>query len=105
MGFPNYTEYPTIHTIFLRVYAYYYYFTKQIVNDCKTKTMKTKSIVFLAIFSLLLLLGSCSKETRDAVDCLRNPEDCYLDEENALELQSAIEVDSISAVSTLPVKD
>lgn len=67
--------------------------------------MKTKSVFYLAMFSFmaLLLLGSCSKETREAVDCIRNPDDCYIDEDNTLELQGVIEVDSTATVSELLV--
>ena len=63
--------------------------------------MKTKSVFFIAMFSFmaLLLLGSCSKETREAVDCIRNPNDCYIEEDNTLEPQSAIEVDSTAAAT------
>lgn len=67
--------------------------------------MKTKGIIFLAMFSFsaLLFLGSCSKETREALDCVRNPDDCY-DDENSRELQGVIEMDSTAAVLKLPVK-
>ena len=67
--------------------------------------MIRKSIVFLALFSFtaLLWLGSCSKETNEALDCLRNPDDCYIDDDNSHELQGVIAVDSTAVVSKLPV--
>ncbi len=53
----------------------------------------------------LLLLGSCTKETKELADCLRNPEECDIDEGSSQELQGVIEVDSTAAFSKLPVRE
>lgn len=70
--------------------------------------MKTKSTFLrLSMFAYmaLLLLGSCSKETNEALDCFRNPDDCNIDENNSLELQGVIAVDSTAVVSELAVEE
>jgi hypothetical protein len=68
--------------------------------------MKTKNI-FLVMFSYiaLLLLGSCSEETDDLLDCIKDLQSCENDEGRSQELQDVIEVDSTGAVSRLPVRE
>jgi len=68
--------------------------------------MKTKSMFLVMISCIaLLIIGSCTKETDDLLDCIRHPNECQEEDGSSQENQVGIEVDSTAIVSKLPVRE